>query len=151
MTDHQQTGSKWTRLNTLHLDTAGRTWPQQRKCGGCHQSRCLPLHAHGNCENLCTGAKLNWSVHRCCRALCEPILQTPETHVQHHQLPRMSSGECNTFPSTSSPNDHKQVSLSAIKPYTAGCLPRKRMREQTLLENIILKCQQKNHKLWVFS
>ena len=126
MSDHQQTWRKWTQLNTSHLDTVGRTWPQQGQCGGSHQSWWPPLHTHSNCKNLCTGAKLNWSVHRCCTALHEPILQAPETRVQCHQLPRTSSGESNTFPSTSSPSDHKQVSLCMIHPYSAGLPPKEK-------------------------
>lgn len=79
--DHKQTWSKLALLSTSHLDTAGRTWPEQRRCGGCHQSWCPPLQTQ---QSLCTGARLSRPSHRCGTALPQPTLQTPEGARCHH-------------------------------------------------------------------
>lgn len=122
MTDHEQTRSKLTQLNTSHLDTAGRT--EQRRCAGCHQSWCH-LSKH-------TAKSLHWS---------QAEQTKPAAHPADTRGVTTCQGEGRTFPSTSSPWDLKEVSLSMTHPCPAGWFPGK--HKARVMGKLTLKHQEK--------
>lgn len=130
LTNHEQTWSKSAQLNTSHLDTAGRTWPGQRKYGGC-PSEVVPTSPSTQ-QCLCTGASLSRPSHRLSTAPAHPADTREVLGATIHQ------DDGSTFPSTSSPTD-----LCPWYIHTQQADFQGNKSQQTLTGNLTLKCQQK--------